>query len=75
VGFSYLCGAQAIGIGWAQRAKSTTNVRDYDYFHGVGIQEIRGISKLRFGTDATTDQTTPVDAGVVTIVSSAVADA
>ena len=75
VGFSYLCGAQAIGIGWAQRAKSTTNVRDYDWFHGVGISEIRGISKMRFGTDATTDGTTPVDAGVVTIVTSAVADA
>jgi N4-gp56 family major capsid protein len=74
VGFSYLCGAQALGIAWAQRAKSTTNVRDYDFFHGVGIQEIRGIAKMRFGTDATTDQTTPVDAGIVTIVTAAVAD-
>jgi N4-gp56 family major capsid protein len=74
VGFSYLCGAQAVGIGWAQRAKSTTNVRDYDWFHGVGISEIRGIGKLRFGTDATTDQTAPVDAGIVTLVNAAVAD-
>jgi N4-gp56 family major capsid protein len=75
VGFSYLCGAQALGIAWAQRAKSTTNVRDYDYFHGVGIQEIRGIAKMRFGTDATVDQTTPVDAGIVTLVNAAVGDA
>ncbi len=75
VGFSYLCGAQAVGIGWAQRAKSTTNVRDYDYFHGVGISEMRTIGKLRWGTDATTDQSTPVDAGIVTLVNAAVADA
>lgn len=26
---SFLCGAQAIGAGWAQRSKTTTNVRDY----------------------------------------------
>jgi N4-gp56 family major capsid protein len=75
VGFSYLCGAQAVGIAWAQRAKSTTNVRDYDFFHGVGLSEIRGIGKLRWGTDPTVDQTKPVDAGVFTIVSAAVGDA
>ena len=44
---TYLCGAQALGIAWAQRAKSTTNVRDYDFTHGVGIQEIRGITKTQ----------------------------
>ena len=33
----------------AQRMKSTTNTRDYGYMHGVGIQEMRGIGKLRFG--------------------------
>jgi N4-gp56 family major capsid protein len=71
---SYLCGAQALGIAWAQRAKSTTNVRDYDFTHGVGIQEIRGVTKLRFGVDATTDTTAPVDAGVYTIFSAAVGD-
>ena len=26
---TFLCGAQAIGIAWAQRTKSTTNTRDY----------------------------------------------
>jgi hypothetical protein len=71
---SYLCGAQALGIAWAQRAKSTTNVRDYAFTNGVGIQEIRGITKLRFGVDATTDTTAPVDAGVYTIFSAAVGD-
>jgi N4-gp56 family major capsid protein len=29
VGHSYLCGAQAIGIAWAQRTKAITNERDY----------------------------------------------
>lgn len=29
VGASYLCGAQAIGIAWAQRTKAITNERDY----------------------------------------------
>jgi hypothetical protein len=43
--------------------------------HGVGVQEIRGIGKLRFGVDATTDKTTPVDAGIHTIWTAAVADA
>jgi hypothetical protein len=71
---SYLCGAQALGIAWAQRAKSTTNVRDYDFMHGVGIQEIRGVAKMRYGVDPTTDQTAPVDAGVYTIWTAAVGD-
>jgi N4-gp56 family major capsid protein len=35
VGASYLCGAQAIGIAWAQRTKAITNQRDYGYFTGV----------------------------------------
>jgi N4-gp56 family major capsid protein len=71
----FVCGAQALGIAWAQRLKSTTNVRDYDFFHGVGIQEIRGIGKLRFGTDATTDTTAPKDAGIVTGFAANVGDA
>ena len=75
VAMSALCGAQALGIAWAQRTKSTTNTRDYGYMHGVGIQEMRGIGKLRFGTDPTVDTTKPVDAGVVSIFTTAVADA
>jgi N4-gp56 family major capsid protein len=75
VGASYLCGAQAVGIAWAQRTKAITNERDYGFFHGVGVQEIRGVAKLRFGTDATTDQSTPVDNGVVTVFSAAEPDA
>lgn len=61
----YLCGAQAVGLAWAQRTKSTTDVDDFEFLHGVGVQEIRAIEKLRFGTGAS-DLTTPKDHGIVT---------
>jgi len=32
---TFLCGAQAVGIGWAQKPRSTTNTRDYNFMHGV----------------------------------------
>lgn len=48
----YFCGAQAVGVGYAQRTKSTTQVSDYDFRHGVGVSEIRGIQKLTFGSGA-----------------------
>ena len=69
----YLCGAQAIGVAWAQRTKSTTDTDDYDFLHGIGVQEIRGIEKLRFGTGAT-DLLVPKDNGIVTGFFAAVAD-
>ena len=72
---SYLCGAQAIGIAWAQRTKVITNTRDYGFFQGVGVEEIRGVQKLRFGVDPTVDTTKPVDNGSMVIWSSAPADA
>jgi N4-gp56 family major capsid protein len=74
-GASYLCGAQAIGIAWAQRTKVITNTRDYGFMNGVGVEEIRGVQKLRFGTDPTVDTTKPVDNGIFTIWAAAVADA
>ena len=70
----YLCGAQAIGIAWAQRTKSTTDTDDYGFLHGVGVQEIRRIQKLRFGTAAGVDQTTPKDHGIFTAFVAAAAD-
>lgn len=70
----YLCGAQAIGLAWAQRTKSTTDTDDYEFLHGVGVQEIRRIEKLRFGTAAGADTTTPKDHGIVTAFVTAVAD-
>lgn len=69
----YLCGAQAVGMAWAQRTKSTTDTDDYEFLHGVGVQEIRKIEKLRFGTGAT-DTTTPKDHGIVTAFVAAAAD-
>ena len=70
----YLCGAQAVGLAWAQRTKSTTDTDDYEFLHGVGVQEIRGIEKLRFGTAAGADTTTPKDHGMVTAFVAAAAD-
>ena len=70
----YLCGAQAIGLAWAQRTKSTTDTDDYEFLHGVGVQEIRVIEKLRFGTVAGADLTTPKDHGIVTAFVAAAAD-
>lgn len=64
---SFLCGAQALGVGWAQTTQSRTNLRDYSFSHGIGVQEIRAVGKLRFGKDATVDTTTPVDQGIFTI--------
>lgn len=74
VGICTLCGAQALGVAWAQRAKTRDNVRDYGFMHGVGIQEIRGIGKLRFGTDPAGELTLPKDNGVVSVFVSASAD-
>lgn len=74
-GACYLCGAQAIGIAWAQRTKVITNTRDYGFMHGVGVEEIRGVQKLRFGTDPTVDTTKPVDNGMMTVWVSTPADA
>jgi N4-gp56 family major capsid protein len=44
----YLCGAQAMGVAWAQRTASRTETRDYEFVHGVGIHEMRGVRKLQF---------------------------
>lgn len=74
VGFNFLVGAQAIGMGWARRTRSTTDVRDYGFRNGVGIAEIRGIEKLMFGTGVN-DTDTLVQNGVYTLFAAAAADA
>lgn len=74
VGANFLCGAQAIGVAWAQRTRSTTDVRDYGFRTGVGVQEIRGIEKLLFGKGAG-DTDDLVQHGVHTVYAAAVADA
>lgn len=45
----YLCGAQAVGLAWAQT--TTTTVRkedDYGFQRGVGFMEIRGVEKIQW---------------------------
>ncbi len=47
---AFLCGAGAVGAAWGQRPVSKTKKEDdYDFEHGVGIQEIRGVAKLGRG--------------------------
>lgn len=70
----YLCGAQALGVAWAQRTKTTTQVSDYGFRNGVGVQEIRGVEKLIFGSGSG-DTDDLKDHGVVTGFFAAVADA
>lgn len=74
VGPNFLCGAQSLGIAWARRPRTTTDVRDYGFRHGVGIAEIRGVDKLIFGKGAS-DTDDLVQHGMVTVWSAAVADA
>jgi len=62
----YLCGAQALGVAWAKRTKSTTDTRDYGFVHGVGIAEMRGVRKCVFNNK---------DHGVVTGFVATAADA
>lgn len=71
---AYLCGAQAVGIGWAKRTTSKTQTFDYGDKEGVAIEEIRGIAKLTFGTGVG-DLTTQKDNAVVSGFFNATADA
>jgi len=71
---NYLCGAQALAMAWAQRTVSRTDIDDYGAQAGVAIQEIRGIRKMVFGKNASTDTSDLVDHGVFTLFQAAVAD-
>lgn len=46
----YLCGAQALGVAWAQRTRSATETRDYGFVHGVAIHEMLGVRKMFFNS-------------------------
>ena len=74
VGQVYLCGAQAVGLGWAKRTTTKTEEFDYGDKQGVAIEEIRGIDKLTFGSGSG-DTDDLKDHGVVTGFFAAVADA
>ena len=74
VGPVFLCGAQALGVAMAKRPKSTTDVRDYGFVQGVGIQMMHGIGKILFDTSVANDGSAKKDHGIVTGLFSAVAD-
>lgn len=74
VGEVYLCGAQALGYALAQRWNTRTQDTDYETKHGIAVQQIYEVGKVRFGTGAD-DTTTPKDNGIVTGFFSAVGDA
>lgn len=74
VGPVYLCGAQALGVAMAKRPKTTTDVRDYGFVQGVGIQMMHKIGKIEFDASAANDGSEKCDHGVVTGFFSAVAD-
>ena len=66
VGPVFLCGAQALGVAMAKRPKSTTDVRDYGFVQGVGVQMMHKIGKLEFDASAANDGSEKCDNGVVT---------
>jgi N4-gp56 family major capsid protein len=78
---TFLCGAQAVGIGWAKRTTTKEEEFDYGDKKGCAVEEIRGIEKLHFGTQKTSPQASGDDLadvkqnGVFTIWTAAVADA
>ena len=67
----YLCGAQAIGVSWAQTTKTTVRKEDdYGFRNGVGFMEMRGLGKIQWGQG----ETTAKDWGVFTGFVAAAAD-
>jgi len=70
----FLCGAQAVGLAYAQRSRTVTKDFDYDSKYGVAVEEIRGIGKMRYGTGVN-DTDNPIDYGCFTVWVAAPADA
>lgn len=67
----FLCGAQALGVAWAQRTKSTLRKEDdYGFQHGVGFFEMRGVEKIQYGQGGSS----AIDWGVGTLYVAGVAD-
>lgn len=63
----FFCGAQAVGVAWGQEPKTTRKKEDdYGFVQGRGIEECRGVEKMRFNNK---------DHGLLTGYVAAVADA
>jgi hypothetical protein len=46
----FFCGAQALGVAWGEKPRTTVSKNDdYGFVHKVGIRECRGVSKMVFG--------------------------
>jgi hypothetical protein len=60
---AFLCGAQGVAYGIAQRSKMISQERDYGAKKGAGMQMIDAIQKIYFGSGAS-DTTTPKMNGV-----------
>lgn len=73
VGPAYMCGAQALGYGVAERWKSAEEMFDYGRKKGCAIMEMGGIEKMTFGSGAG-DTDDLKDHGIVTGYFAAVAD-
>lgn len=71
---AFLCGAQALGIAWAQRPQTVEEEFDYKRKVGIAIKQWYKVEKLRFGT-GTADTDDYKDNGMVTGWFAAVADA
>jgi N4-gp56 family major capsid protein len=75
VGIGALCGAQAVGIAWAERSHFEMDEFDYKNKRGVAIAETLGVEKLMFCEDPENEDTEArVQHGMVTVYASAVAD-
>jgi hypothetical protein len=63
---NFLCGSQAIGVGYGQMPKIVTDTKkDFEFRPGVGIEELRGQNKLSYAG---------VQYGVVSVFTSSTAD-
>ncbi|WP_196298180.1 DUF4043 family protein [Xanthomonas albilineans] len=68
----YLCGAQALGVAWAQTTKTSLRKEDdYGFQYGVGFMEMRGVDKILWNQSSSSAK----DWGMVTGWVSAPADA
>ena len=70
---AYLCGAQAIAMGWSKRPQTITEKFDYEDKEGVAIRQWMEIAKITFGSGAG-DTDDLKDHGVLTGYFAAVAD-
>jgi len=65
----FLCGAQALGIAWARRTKTTLRREtDYDFRYGVGFLELRGVDKIQYGQGSANAKDWAVKTGYVSSV-------